>query len=696
MKSPRVSLAALMGAQAQVTFNDNAAKLMLVALAQFPGVLGDIDINVVRSLLGALLVAPFVAFSPLAGWMNDRFAKSRVLNLSLALQFFVMLGLVGALWQKSLWGAVVCFFLLAVQATVFSPAKRGILREMVGSEDLSHWVGIMEMLSVSAILAGGFGGGRMFDHWTRFHHSPWQGALVTAVVLTALSGFSWLLFQLVNDTKPQSTEPFAVSLFWRHGSQLKELWEAKPLLRATWGIVFFYGIGGYLYLLLMQMGADAHGGGNVGSASESGLMLLLLGVGTVIGNLSAGLLSKRGIDLGLAPVGGALLVIALFTLGVIGEVERSFFFWLVATGFASGFFLVPLYAYLQEMAGSHRRGRILAAVGLMDSSGGLVANGLFAVMASDRMLDWEPRTQLFAMTGLTVLMLIYSLWQLPHQTLCTVMRLIGPLFYRVRSRGGQFLPASGGGLIVCNHLSYVDAVVLQIASPRPLRFVAFAGFARSPTVRFLFRALGVIPVAPDKPMKGIRTAIDAIKEGELVCVFPEGAISRTGQLMYFSVASRPLPGQPTRRSIPRSSMGCGARCFPSPATSTFGSRRVSCRRMSSCCSVGQFPRPRLTLPPPAGRCSTWVRRLSRKDRSSGAISPASVSAHWRSGLGTSKSSTAPPRAGRSAPPNSWPPPPPSPVVCGPRCRRSGSASCCLPGLVRQSPIWPSPAPVRPP
>ena len=532
MKSPRVSLAALMGAQAQVTFNDNAAKLMLVALAQFPGVLGDIDINVVRSLLGALLVAPFVAFSPLAGWMNDRFAKSRVLNLSLAMQFFVMLGLIVALWQKSLWGAVVCFFLLAVQATVFSPAKRGILREMVGSEHLSHWVGIMEMLSVSAILAGGFGGGRMFDHWTRLHHNPWQGALVTAVVLTGLSGVSWLLFQLVNATKSQSTEPFAVSLFWRHGSQLKELWEAKPLLRATWGIVFFYGIGGYMYLLLMQMGADAHGGGNIGSASESGLMLLLLGVGTVIGNLSAGLLSKRGIDLGMAPVGGTLLVIALFTLAVIGEVDRSFHFWLVATGFASGFFLVPLYAYLQEMAGAHRRGRILAAVGLMDSTGGLLANGLFAVLASDRMLDWEPRTQLFAMTGLTVLMLIYALWQLPHQTLCTVMRLIGPLFYRVRSRGGQFLPATGGGLIVCNHLSYVDAVVLQIASPRPLRFVAFAGFARSPTVRFLFRALGVIPVAPDKPMKGIRTAIDAIKDGELVCVFPEGAISRTGQLMY--------------------------------------------------------------------------------------------------------------------------------------------------------------------
>ena len=567
MKSPRVSLVALLVAQAQVTFNDNAAKLMLVALAQFPGVLTGLDVNVVRSILGAMLVAPFVAFSPLAGWLCDRFAKSRVLYLSLGLQFAVMLGLVFALWQHSLWGAVACFLLLALQATVFSPAKRGILRELVGAGDLSRWVGFMEMFSLGAILAGGFGGGWMFDHWTRLHHSPWNGALITAAVLTVLSALSWLVFLLVQPTAPQSEEKFSFSLLWRHGRQLRELWAAKPLLRATWGIVFFYAVGGYLYLLLIQMGADAHAGGNVGSATDTGVMLLLLGAGTILGNFLAGLLSHGRIDLGLAPVGGAALVVALLMLGLIGEVGFAFRGWLVVGGFASGFFLVPLYAYLQETAGSHRRGRILAAVGLMDSAGGLAANGLFALVASGTLyglrdglagtlghslgawsaqltkgvfflltcggtFPWSPRVQFLALAGLTVLMLVYSLWQLPHQTLCTVMRLIGPLFYKVRSRGGQQLPATGGGLIVCNHLSYVDAVVLQIASPRPLRFVAFAGFARSPAVRYLFRALGVIPVTPDKPMKGIRTAIDAIKQGELVCVFPEGAISRTGQLMY--------------------------------------------------------------------------------------------------------------------------------------------------------------------
>ncbi|HET7537753.1 MAG TPA: MFS transporter, partial [Candidatus Didemnitutus sp.] len=154
MKSPRLSLTALMVAQAQVTFNDNAAKLMLIALAQFPGVLPDFDSNAVRSLLSALLVVPFILFSPVAGWVVDRFPKSTVLSMSLAAQAVIMLLLTVSLWFHSLVGGVICFVLLAVQATVFAPAKRGILRELVSAEGLPRAVGIMEMLSVTFILAG--------------------------------------------------------------------------------------------------------------------------------------------------------------------------------------------------------------------------------------------------------------------------------------------------------------------------------------------------------------------------------------------------------------------------------------------------------------------------------------------------------------------------------------------------------------
>ncbi|HEY4302589.1 MAG TPA: MFS transporter [Candidatus Didemnitutus sp.] len=537
MKSSRLPLAALMAAQAQVTFNDNAAKLMLIALVQYPGVWGGTDPNLLRSLLSAALVAPFILFAPLAGWVVDRFPKSRVLNLSLGAQAVIMALLVAALAMHWMPGALICFGLLSLQAAVFAPAKRGILRELVGADVLSRAVGVMEMLSVTAILLGIFAGGALFDGLTRsvaagrqpLAAEAWQGALLTGCILAVLSFASWLVFQMVRPTTVRSGEPFRADLFWRHGRQVAELWRERPLFRASSGIMFFYALGGYMLVLLLQMGANLHRGG-IGSATSASVMALLLGVGTLAGNLSAGVMSRRGIELGLAPVGGALLVVALFALGLVGHVGLAFDSWLVAAGFASGFFLVPLYAYIQETAGEARRGRILAAVGLLASAAGLLANAVFYLFAGERMLNWDPSTQIFALTLGTLGMLGYALWHLPHQTVCAVMRLIGPLFYRVRSRGAENLPP-GGALVVCSHLSYVDAVVLQIASPRPLRFVAFAGLVRSPTVRFLFRAAGVIPVAPGRPTKGIRMAAEAIRRGELVCIFPEGAISRTGQLM---------------------------------------------------------------------------------------------------------------------------------------------------------------------
>jgi acyl-[acyl-carrier-protein]-phospholipid O-acyltransferase/long-chain-fatty-acid--[acyl-carrier-protein] ligase len=268
----------------------------------------------------------------------------------------------------------------------------------------------------------------------------------------------------------------------------------------------------------------------VRTAAVSAVMMLWVGVGTMLGNLFAGLLSRRGVELGLAPIGGFLLLGVLFAMGFTPFGGSGFTGLLVAAGFATGLFVVPLYAFIQQKSGDHRRGRILAGVALLDSLAGSAISGIYSLVAGDGALALNPHAQLFLLAAATLGMLLYGIWHIPHHTVCTVMRLIGPLFYRVRSIGWEHIP-SGGALMICNHLSYVDAVVLQIASPRPMRFVAFAGFAKSPLMRFIFRAAGVIPVSPNKPMKGIRLAWDAIKAGELVCVFPEGAISRTGQLM---------------------------------------------------------------------------------------------------------------------------------------------------------------------
>jgi acyl-[acyl-carrier-protein]-phospholipid O-acyltransferase/long-chain-fatty-acid--[acyl-carrier-protein] ligase len=529
--TPSRSLVSLLAAQAQVTFNNSAANMVLFALVQFRGVLPDTHTDTVKGVLSGLLVAPLVVFAPPAGWVNDRFPKSRVLNFALAGQVIAMALLAAAVWLHLLWAAVACLFLLALQTTVFAPAKRAILIELVAPQKLSRAVGLMEMLSVTAILLGGFGGARVFDFWAEGSGDPWRGALWPVVILTGLSALAWVVFQLVGTTPAQSNEPFRLGLFVRHGSQLLELWRSRPLLRATFGIMFFYGMGTYLYLLLLQIGADAYQGG-VGSATATSTMLLAVGAGAMLGNLAAGQLSRRGVELGLVPLGGILLVGAATALGLSTHYSgATFHVWLALAGFSSGLFIVPLYAFIQQNAGNHRRGRVLAGVGMLDSLAGVAGSGLFVLAASDRMLNLTPAAQFLLIAGLALGLLVYSLRHVSHNAVHLALRALSALFYRVRVKSVENLPSTGGALVICNHVSYIDALILQVAIPRRTRFMAFSGSRQSWWLRLASRATGVRVVSTRQARAAAKQTVEKLKAGELVCVFPEAHISRSGVVM---------------------------------------------------------------------------------------------------------------------------------------------------------------------
>src|SRR6187402_2893056 len=206
MKLPRASLAALLTAQAQETFNDCAAKMMLGALAQQLARAAGYDAKPVLALIAVFLVLPYVAFGPICGWLSDRYPKRTVINATLISQIVVMLILAGALWLQSFWGAMFGFFLLSAETAVLTPAKRGILLEYVGAGQLSRWVGYMEMFNITAILVGSFAGGLMFSHWFGTSGDPWHAALNTAWVLTGLAVVAWAFFQVAKPTKAYSAE----------------------------------------------------------------------------------------------------------------------------------------------------------------------------------------------------------------------------------------------------------------------------------------------------------------------------------------------------------------------------------------------------------------------------------------------------------------------------------------------------------
>jgi len=534
------SLASLLVAQAQDTFNCNAANFMLLALVQFPGVAAGTDVDWNKGMLGALVASPLVVFAPLAGWVTDRFAKSGVLKIAAAAQILVFAGLAAALHYHQLAAAIGCVFLLAMQMAVFAPAKRGILLELVPAERLSRAVGLMEMLSVASILLGAFCGARMFDRWTASGGGPWQGGFWTAVVLGGFSIVGWIVMLQVRRTEAQSAEPFSASLFVCHGARVLELWRARPILRATIGVMFFYGMGAYLNLVFMQIGSDAYQGG-VGSGTAGSVMLMWVGVGAIVGNLAAGALSRRSVELGLIPVGGALLAIALTAMGMTTHAPAvAFHAWLCVAGVASGLFIVPMYAFIQRAAGDQRRGRILAAVGLLDSLAGFAGCNFFVVLASDHSLDLSPSVQFLLLAGITLAGLLYALRHTSYHVVSLVLRGLSALFYRVRVVGAENLPATGGALVVCNHVSYIDALILHVAFPRRAKFVAFTGSKPPAWQRIALRATGVRVTSHRQARAAAKRAAEWLRAGDLVCVFPEVQISRSGVVMEIRKDFEPI------------------------------------------------------------------------------------------------------------------------------------------------------------
>ena len=520
------SLFCLLLAQAQVVFNDNAAKLMLIALAQL--VLAREYADRVASLLAALLVLPFVLFAPIVGWLADRFSKRVVLHRALFFQWAVMVGISLAIYFHYLPGAIVGFALLAIQACIFSPAKQGILKELVGVERLGMAVGWLEMLTISAILLGTIFGGSFFDYWTKHsQNDPWQGAWWTSLVLNVTCVCSLLLFLKVPITEPQSNQPFRKELFWQHFKDLKELWSRKSLRLAALGIAYFYSFGGLLYLVFLQLGREIHEG-RVGSAGESGMMFAVVGSGIILGSILAAFFCRNHIELGLIPVGALGLCSAMLLVGLSTAKTSVFYAGLVLLGIFGSFFTVPLNALLQAQAENAHRGRVLSATNLVTNIGGVGAVGIFYLLGPVLGLSSSQQFLVLILPSLAVG--LYVLWLLPESLLRLSILIMARCIYRVRSAGVENLP-KGGALLLCNHVSYVDALILQVGCPRPIRFVAYEAFHKTWWLGWALKILGVIPISSKHAKDAIRQTAQRLKQGELVCVFPEGELTRTGNLL---------------------------------------------------------------------------------------------------------------------------------------------------------------------
>lgn len=393
------SLAAI---QAMNSLNEKGVQFILIALGIWMA-------HELQYPLSMLIVLPFVLFSPLAGWLADRYCKTRLLQAMVLLQVIVLAGMTAGLFLHSLWVAVAFFTVFCVQAMFFSPAKKGLVKDIVGSGHIGFASGILEITSILALLVGQIGAlyivYRLLREWGA--SSGWEAAAWPCACCTMAALAVFLLSLAMPRYKPEGSRPFSWSLLWEHFSQLRLLWGNRILRNSEVGIGYFWFIAGTMMLIALQMAAEAHPVSSsadfmqvLGQQKDSALLIAWISGGSVLGGVVASLICAHAIRLWVAAVGGVGMTAGCILLAFAPYGSSLFFLCLSLTGMMASGYLVPLNAVLQDRADNDKRGDVIAAGNLVDCFLGIMA---VAVQAGMRAMGLSPQAQCGALAASSAL-----------------------------------------------------------------------------------------------------------------------------------------------------------------------------------------------------------------------------------------------------------------------------------------------------
>ena len=357
------------------SLNEKGVQFLLIALGIWMA-------KALQYPLSVLIVLPFVLFSPLAGWLSDRVCKARLLQAMVLLQVLVLTGMSIGLWTQNLPLAIGSFTVFCVQAMFFSPAKKGLVKDMVGTENIGFASGILEISSMLALLVGQIGAlyivYTLLSMWGR--GSGWEAAAVPCSVCTIGAVIVLILSMFIPRYAPQSTRPFEWNLLWKHFTQLRMLWDNRVLRNSEVGIGYFWFIAGIMMLIVLQMAAEANPVQSsadfmqvLGQQKDSAILFAWLSGGAIVGGLVASIICAGKIRTWVATAGGIGMTLGCAAMALIPYGSPWFFAALTLTGFAASGYLVPLNALLQDRADDDKRGDVIAAGNLVDCFLGIMS-----------------------------------------------------------------------------------------------------------------------------------------------------------------------------------------------------------------------------------------------------------------------------------------------------------------------------------
>jgi acyl-[acyl-carrier-protein]-phospholipid O-acyltransferase / long-chain-fatty-acid--[acyl-carrier-protein] ligase len=510
--------------QFQGAFNENGLKNLVVFL-----VLGmaiqKADRDRLVLVVGALFSVPFILFSMTGGFLADRYSKRSVTIWTKFFEMAVMVLAIAGLGWQNLHLEMAAVFLASTQAALFGPSKYGLLPELLPETKLSWGNGVLELGTFLAVIAGGVSGAFLADVFQS--RQGWSG-----VIFLGLS-FVGLIFSL-GITKVPAADPikrFRANPIGDLSVQGRLIRKDRVLWLAILGNTYFWFLGALLTANIVFYGSDVL---HINS-TNTGLLQAGVAIGIGLGSLAAGYLSGGKVEYGLIPLGSVGMTI----FGVLlSRQDLSFTHVLVllaALGFSAGFFAVPVNALIQHRPDEKDKGGVIAAANLLSFVGIGGAAGVYYF--SQHYTRLGPSAVFLSVSLITVAATAYVLYLLPDALLRLLLWIASHTLYRTHVQGRENVPAKGGALLVPNHVSMVDAVLLITSIDRPIRFLMFKDSYEHPLVKPFAKIMGVIPISsqfrPREMILSLRTATQALKDGEVVCIFPEGQMTRIGQMLPF-------------------------------------------------------------------------------------------------------------------------------------------------------------------
>ncbi len=490
---------------------------------------------ILTAIINGLILLPFVLLFTPSGFLADRFKKPKIMQWAAVAAVVLTLMITTSYYLGWFKLAFAMTFLLAAQSAFYSPAKYGYIREIAGKNHLTFANGIVQSVTIIAILLGMFAFSILFENALAGHEFSTE-----ADIIKVIAPIGWLLvagslielyfaLRLPNIEHPINAAPFNWKTY-RSGITLRNNLKLLRVDPVIWlsivGLSVFWGVSQVVLAIFPAFVKEVLLMNN--TIVIQGL-LACSGIGIVGGSLLAGKISDRYIESGLIPLGALGMVI---TLSFLPQLTSTTLFAvdILAFGFFGGLFIVPLNALIQFHAKAQQLGIILAGNNWIQN---VVMLTFLCITIAFSMANVSSGALLNLLTIVTLVGAGYTVWKLPQSLVRYILGIVFASKYRINVQGFEHMPSQGAVLMLGNHISWLDWAMIQIASPRPVLFVMDKGIYQKWYLKWLLDLFGVIPISGTSSKGALATINQHLRQGEVVCLFPEGSISRTGQLAEF-------------------------------------------------------------------------------------------------------------------------------------------------------------------